>query len=34
VPQAAPGAEASPAWVRVSGYNTDPIVVPVADAVR
>lgn len=24
----------NPAWVRVSGYNTDPIVVPVADAAR
>jgi exo-1,4-beta-D-glucosaminidase len=34
VSQAAPGTDGTPAWVRVSGYNTDPIVVPVDDAAR
>ena len=29
-----PGSAGDPAWVRVSGYNTDPIVVPIDDAVR
>jgi exo-1,4-beta-D-glucosaminidase len=33
VPQGSAGTP-TPAWVRVSGYNTDPVVVPVGDATR